>query len=119
MLVEDYPPNVLVARTFLELFGYDVDVAVSGVQAVDKARSNRYRIIMMDIQMPGMDGFEASRTIRRNEETTGREATPIIGMTAHALDNIQEKCLAAGMNEYLSKPFAPADLEKKMSLLIA
>ncbi len=119
LLVEDYPPNVLVARTFLEMFGYAVDVAESGVQAVDKACSNDYRVILMDIQMPEMDGFEAARTIRRNEETVGRHATPILGMTAHALDNIRDKCLAAGMNEYLSKPFVPADLEKKMNLLIA
>ncbi len=119
LLVEDYAPNVLVARTFLEMFGYAVDVAESGVQAVSKACSHDYRIILMDIQMPEMDGFEAARTIRRNEETVGRYATPILGMTAHALDNIREKCLAAGMNEYLSKPFVPADLEKKMNLLIA
>ena len=118
LLVEDYPPNVLVAQTFLEMFGYQVDVAESGVAAVEKASLKPYDVILMDIQMPDMDGFEATKTIRDSSRAAVNRATPIIGMTAHALDNIREKCLAAGMNEYLSKPFVPGDLEKKLGLLV-
>jgi signal transduction histidine kinase/ActR/RegA family two-component response regulator len=119
LLVEDYPPNVLVARTFLEMFGYDVDLAESGVTAVEKAEQTRYAVILMDIQMPEMDGFEATRAIRKSASASLNTDTPIIGMTAHALDGIREKCLAAGMNEYMSKPFVPADLEKRLGALTA
>ena len=119
LLVEDYPPNVLVARTFLEMFGYEVDLAESGVTAVAKAEKTRYAVILMDIQMPEMDGFEATRAIRKPASASLNSATPIIGMTAHALDGIREKCLAAGMNEYISKPFVPADLEKRLGALTA
>jgi signal transduction histidine kinase/CheY-like chemotaxis protein len=119
LLVEDYPPNVLVARTFLEMFGYEVDLAESGVTAVEKAEQTRYAVILMDIQMPEMDGFEATRAIRKPASASLNTETPIIGMTAHALDGIREKCLAAGMNEYMSKPFVPADLEKRLGALIA
>jgi len=73
----------------------------------------------MDIQMPEMDGFEATRRIRRKTSENVNGSTPIIGMTAHALDNIREKCLAAGMDEYISKPFVPADLEKKLEQLVS
>ena len=119
LLVEDYPPNVLVAQTFLEMFGYEVDLAESGVTAVEKAQKTRYAVILMDIQMPEMDGFEATRAIRSVPGNSVNTQTPIIGMTAHALDGIREKCLAAGMNEYMSKPFAPADLEKRLGALTA
>ncbi len=118
LLVEDYAPNVLVARTFLEMFGYQVDLAENGSDAVKKAGYNPYQLILMDIQMPVMDGYEATRRIRGKAEGLNAK-TPIIGMTAHALDGIREKCLAAGMNEYVSKPFVPADLEKKLALLTA
>jgi len=117
LLVEDYPPNVLVAKTFLEMFGYEVDLAENGASAVSMADNLRYAAILMDIQMPEMDGFEATRRIRGAGKTNA--TTPIIGMTAHALDGIREKCLAAGMNEYMSKPFAPADLENRLGQFIA
>jgi len=118
LLVEDYPPNVLVARTFLEMFGYDVDLAENGKVAVDKAANRSYVAILMDIQMPIMDGFEATQRIRVMNGDGRNSKTPIVGMTAHALQGIREKCLAAGMNEYLSKPFVPADLEKKLAALV-
>ncbi|HTN41348.1 MAG TPA: ATP-binding protein [Asticcacaulis sp.] len=117
LLVEDYPPNVLVAKTFLEMFGYEVDLAENGASAVSMADNLRYAAILMDIQMPEMDGFEATRRIRGAGRTNA--TTPIIGMTAHALDGIREKCLAAGMNEYMSKPFAPADLENRLEQFVA
>ncbi len=117
LLVEDNEPNILVAKTFLEMFGYEVDLAENGASAVRKAEQTLYAVILMDIQMPEMDGFEATRAIRRSAKVNAH--TPIIGMTAHALDGIREKCLAAGMNEYLSKPFVPADLENRLGQLVA
>jgi signal transduction histidine kinase len=117
LLVEDYEPNVLVASTFLEIFGYDYDIARSGAEAVDKALNNKYLAILMDVQMPEMNGFDASDAIRRHEETSGSLEVPIIGMTAHALDGDRERCLAAGMNDYISKPFTPSELERKLSLI--
>ncbi|MDB5490469.1 MAG: hypothetical protein JWO78_318 [Micavibrio sp.] len=117
LLVEDYEPNVLVASTFLEIFGYDYDIARSGAEAVDKAVSNDYLAILMDVQMPELNGFEASAAIRNHEKTAGAAQVPIIGMTAHALDGDRERCLAAGMDDYISKPFTPGELERKLSLL--
>ena len=117
LLVEDHAPNILVAKTFLEMFGYEVDLAESGLSAVRKAEETPYAVILMDIQMPEMDGLEATRVIRMSTKMNAK--TPIIGMTAHALDGVREKCLAAGMNEYLSKPFVPADLEARISKFTA
>ena len=119
LLVEDYQPNILVARTFLEQFGYTVDTAESGETAVHKAADNRYLTILMDVQMPLMDGYQATAAIRDNERRNGLQSTPIIGMTAHALQGDRERCLAAGMDEYVSKPFNPEDLRKKLELLAA
>ncbi len=119
LLVEDYPANVLVATTFLEEFGYSVDIANSGVVALKKATKNRYDCILMDVQMPLMDGFQATDAIRRHERSNGKSATPIIGMTAHALQGDRERCLAAGMNEYVSKPFSPDELKKKLEYMMA
>lgn len=115
LLVEDYEPNVLVASTFLEIFGYDYDVARSGAEAVDKALKNKYIAILMDVQMPELNGFEASGAIRAHEKKAGNGQIPIIGMTAHALDGDRERCLASGMDDYISKPFTPGELEKKLS----
>ena len=118
LLVEDYEPNVLVARTLLEQFGYDVEVAENGRMAVDRANGADYAAILMDVQMPVMDGYTATREIRRNEAGAHRPEVPIIGVTAHALSGTREKCLRAGMNDFISKPFVPADLERKLEGLV-
>lgn len=110
LLVEDHPTNVLVARTFLEEFGYDVDVATNGQQAIDKATQADYLLILMDVQMQGMNGLDATTHIRNHEQQLGRKPTPIIGMTAHALAGDKERCLAAGMDDYIAKPFNPDHL---------
>lgn len=111
LLVEDQPANVLVATSFLERFGYQVDVAHDGSKAIAKAKQKRYALILMDVQMPGMDGLEATRLIREHETATGQPPHPIIGMTAHALKSDRDRCLAAGMDDYLSKPFKPETLQ--------
>ncbi len=112
LLVEDYAPNVLVAGTFLEEFGYSYDVASNGREAVQKFDNKKYAAILMDIQMPEMNGFEATQAIRRQE--TGGHQIPIIGMTAHALEGDKKRCLEAGMSDYICKPFSSAELKKKL-----
>ncbi len=118
LLAEDYQPNVLVAKTFVEMFGYAVDVADNGAAAVRMYQSTPYQLILMDVQMPEMDGLTATRAIREHERAQGGTPVPIIGMTAHALDSARDRCLAVGMNDYISKPFTPAELEKKIAQLV-
>jgi CheY-like chemotaxis protein len=86
LLVEDYYANILVATTLLEQYGYTVDIAKSGFEALDKFRENRYSAILMDVQMQEMDGLETTRRIREQEATLKLPRTPIIAMTAHVLD---------------------------------
>ena len=115
LLVEDYAANVLVAGSYLELFGYSYDVADNGYEAIEKAKTGNYLAILMDVQMHGINGFETTRLIRMHEKQTGKPATPIIGMTAHALVGDKERCIAAGMDDYLSKPYNPAELKQKLA----
>jgi len=119
LLVEDNDANVLVARTLLEMAGYHVQVADNGEKAVRMSDDREFLAILMDLQMPVMDGYEATRAIRRAEVRRRRRPTPIIGMTAHALSGTRDRCLAAGMNDYISKPFKPAELERKLQLVTA
>lgn len=111
LLVEDYAPNVMVATTYLELFGYDWDVASDGFEAIDKCKSGDYVAVLMDVQMAGLDGLNATQMIRAYESANGKRHLPIIGVTAHALAGDRERCLAAGMDGYASKPFNPDDLK--------
>ena len=114
LLVEDYAANVLVATLYLEQFGYTYDVAENGSEAFDKITANHYDVVLMDVQMPGMDGLSATRLVRKHEEMAGKLRVPVIGMTAHALAGDREKCLEAGMDDYVSKPFNPDDLKSKI-----
>ncbi len=114
LLVEDYPPNILVATTLLELFGYQYEVASDGKEALNKIKSKRYALILMDVQMHGMNGFDATKAIRAHEKELGINPIPIIGMTAHALTGDRERCLAVGMNDYIAKPFNPDDLKNRI-----
>ena len=118
LVAEDYPPNVLVAKTFGEMFGYTVDVAENGLHAVTMVRAGAYDLILMDLQMPEMDGLQATRVIRQFERASGRPPVPIVGMTAHALDSARDRCLDAGMDDYIAKPFRPADLERRINRLM-
>ena len=114
LLVEDYPANVLVATTFLEQFGYECDVASNGIEAIDKVKKNAYVVVLMDVQMSEMNGLDATRHIRLYEQEKGLPRIPIIGMTAHALAGDCERCLEAGMDDYITKPFNPDELERKL-----
>ena len=103
LLVEDNPINRLVASEYLKRAGCNVDVAFHGREAVDRCRQNDYDIIFMDCQMPEMDGFEATRTIR-GEEAGASRRTPIVALTANAMDGDHDQCIGAGMDDFLIKP---------------
>lgn len=101
LLVDDNETNVKVASTMLRALGLSAQVAVDGQQAVELATRRRYDLILMDCQMPVMDGFEATSRIRAQGASS---KSPIIAMTAHAMSGDIEKCLEAGMDDYLAKP---------------
>lgn len=114
LLVEDYQPNILVATMLLEALGFRYDVALSGTEAIEKIQKNEYDLVLMDVQMDDMDGMEATRRIRTWENTQGRSRIPIIAMTANAFIGAMEECIDAGMDDYISKPFNPDDLQEKI-----
>ena len=107
LVAEDNPVNQRVVLRMLERFGYHADLAVDGARAVAAATRAHYDVVLMDVQMPGMDGLEATRRIR--DACAGHQPR-IIAMTANAMDGDRERCLDAGMDDYLSKPVRPADL---------
>ena len=106
LMAEDNPINQRVGRLILQKAGYSVDLVGDGSEAVEAHRANPYDVILMDCQMPTMDGFEASRRIRQMNQ----QQPAIIAVTANALVGEREKCLQAGMNDYLSKPFQAEQL---------
>ncbi len=114
LLVEDNKINQLVAGKLLEKFGYAYDIAENGIEAVDKASSNHYDAILMDCQMPVLDGFEATKRIRQSEQAKSAH-TPIIGLTANALEGDREKCLACGMDDFTTKPIKLEELASKLN----
>ncbi len=89
--------------------GYEIDIVENGEEAVDKVSKFTYDIVFMDVQMPKMDGLQATSVIKT---THGEESPIIIAMTANAMPEDRQKCIAAGMDDYLSKPFKPSDLQK-------
>jgi len=110
LLAEDNPVNVIVAQGFLEEFGCTCDVAETGAAAVEALKSSSYPLILMDCQMPEMDGLTATRQIRAREASEGIARTPIIAVTANAYVEDRAACLAAGMDDYLSKPYTEEQL---------
>ena len=117
LLVEDYSASVLVATTYLDVFGYTYDVVDDAAAAVKLAAENDYAVILMDVETKGMNGYDGTRLIRSNEIKSGKQIVPIIGMTAH--HNAGNECFGAGMNDYLSKPFAMEVFESKLKRWIS
>ena len=113
LLVEDNDINRLYAGSILKKWHCQVDTAENGLVAVEKIKSNNYDLVLMDVQMPVMDGYEATKAIRLLAAPKNR--TPIIALTANATSRDIEKCLQAGMNDYLAKPFTPDDLKAKIT----
>jgi len=112
LVVEDNAVNQQVTRRFLERLGCEVDVAENGQRAVEFCARSRYDIILMDVQMPVMDGLTATREIRRQEGSDRR--TPIIALTASAMTDELERCFAAGMDGLLTKPLEPMRLAETL-----
>lgn len=112
LLAEDNPINQKLVIRLLDKLGYRVDAVTSGLEVLEKARAAHYDLVLMDIQMPEMDGIEATRRIRCFSQCATAAQVPIIALTAHAIKGDREKCLAAGMDEYISKPFDMARLSE-------
>ena len=107
-MVEDDPASRELASRLLTLNGHSVVTATNGVTALLLVEQRPFDLIIMDVQMPGMDGFEVTRCIRQRENLVGR--VPIIALTANAMKEDRERCLASGMDDYISKPFAHDEL---------
>jgi signal transduction histidine kinase/CheY-like chemotaxis protein/ligand-binding sensor domain-containing protein len=119
LLAEDNRTNQKVATIMLERLGHQVVVAASGVEAVDALRSNAYDLVLMDVQMPDMDGLEATRRIRAGESGEANLHVPIVAMTAHAMKGDRERCLESGMDAYLAKPIKPAELREVIERFVS
>jgi CheY-like chemotaxis protein len=114
LLAEDNNTNQIVACAILNKLGHTVKVARNGTEVAPLMSAHAFDLVLMDIQMPEMDGFEATAIIRETEERTGAH-TPVFAMTAHAMEGYREKCLAAGMDGYLTKPIHRESLQKVLS----
>jgi CheY-like chemotaxis protein len=109
LLVDDNAINLVIAKRFLNKWQLEVDVAKNGKEAVDKVKAQDYGLIFMDINMPEMDGYEATRIIRSFKEEK-YQRLPIVALTASVFDALKYQAVEAGMNDYLSKPFKPQEL---------
>jgi signal transduction histidine kinase/DNA-binding response OmpR family regulator len=114
LLAEDNTVNQKLATAMLTRLGHHVTLAVNGAEAVVEWRDSEFDLIFMDVQMPGLDGFEATRRIRLGERTKGGH-TPIVAMTAHAMIGDRERCIEAGMDDYVSKPVSRKILEEAVA----
>jgi CheY-like chemotaxis protein len=116
LLAEDNPINQQVASRMLERLGHSVVLAGNGREVLQVLARETFDLILMDVQMPEVDGFSATAVIRQQEEGTGRHV-PIIALTAHAMKGDRERCLAAGMDGYLPKPIRPEELRQVLAAL--
>ncbi len=115
LLVEDHPVNQKVAQKLLERLGLEVDLAENGEVALEKLQEHTYSAVLMDCQMPVLDGYSATRRLRAVEGSEGKPRTPVIAMTAHAMAGDRERCLQAGMDDYLAKPLDRKQLAQTLA----
>lgn len=118
MVVEDNLTNQEVAKALFSSLGYGITIANNGREALQILAEGEFDIVFMDCQMPEMDGYEATRRIRENSNGTFKSDVPIIAMTAHAMKGDRDRCLASGMNEYISKPISPLKIKEMLSQFI-
>jgi CheY-like chemotaxis protein len=118
LVTEDNVVNQRLATRLLEKRGHRVTIACNGRKAVEALEAGVFDLVFMDVQMPEMDGLEATATIRRKEAATGKHQ-PIIALTAHAMKRDQERCIAAGMDGYLTKPIRPQELDAVLERYLA
>ena len=119
LIIEDHEANIMVASAFLDSLGYDYDVARNGTEALKKIKARQYDAALMDVQMPGLNGYETAQLFRNEEKNGGKRRLPIIGVTAHAMAGEKERCLSAGMDDYMAKPFSFIDLQNKIDAFIS
>lgn len=110
LLVEDTPVNQLLGERLLKRFGCVTTLAVTGKQAIQAWQSHAFDVVLMDLQLPEMDGLEATRQIRAEEDSQARTRTPIIALTANAMESDRQACLEAGMDDFITKPFSADDM---------
>ena len=115
LLVEDNPVNQRVALAMLKKLGFRTDVVANGQEAVQALQTVPYDLVLMDCQMPEMDGFEATRAVRQKESATSSPSIPIIAMTASAMQADREKCLQAGMSDFIAKPVQQGELAEMLA----
>ncbi|MDX8337813.1 response regulator [Draconibacterium sp. IB214405] len=119
LLVEDNLLNQKVVIFNLKKYNYNVTAVTNGPDAVETVKQKQFDLILMDIMLPEMDGYEITEAIRKYESENGIEnPVPIIAITANTLDNDRERCFKVGMNEYLSKPFTAIQLIEKIRIFI-
>ena len=116
-MAEDNRVNQILAVRLLEKRGHHVQVAGDGREALEKLKTAEFDLVLMDVQMPVMGGFEATAAVREMEKGTGKHI-PIIALTAHAIKGDRERCLAAGMDGYVGKPLHPEELFEQIEALI-
>ena len=113
LIVEDNLVNQKVAQRMVEKLGYQADVVENGRLAIDALEDGSYGLVLMDCQMPVMDGYEATAEIRRRESDARREnRLPIVALTAHVLDNNRQQCLDVGMDDFVTKPVSGTRLKE-------
>jgi len=115
LLVEDNEVNLMVARRILEQMGVTVVTAINGKEALDRVKQRDFDCILMDVQMPVLDGMEATRQLRQWEREQGRAPIPVIALTANAMEEERERCFTAGMDDHLAKPFRRQQLSRVLT----
>ena len=119
LLVEDYEGNIIIALHYLEEEGFEVVSVPNGEEALKAIEQQKFDLVLMDVEMPVMDGYAATEIIRKRQKEGKLYQFPIIGTTANAFTEDRDKCFAVGMDDYISKPFDFKDLIKKINALIA
>ncbi|MGE0490507.1 MAG: ATP-binding protein [Vulcanimicrobiota bacterium] len=118
LLVEDNPISLRVATLMLENCGYEVDTAINGEGALERLAQGHHDAVLLDIQMPGMNGFEVFSKLRQREQLEGRKPIPVVALTAHCMIGERERCLDAGMDGFLTKPVDRATLHRTIAALL-